>query len=314
MNRNNQHNKVNNKRILSPGKNPGGAVELKSHKSGSHNELLSLGTKDVCAVPPTMSIIGSVEGMIRKGFRRLPVTDPGTQQLKGLVTAGDIIDFMGGGQKYNLVRGRHHGNLIAAVNEPVRTIMSTNIMTLAPSDDLGDAVECILQSGYGGLPIVDREMVLCGIFTERDALNVLSTYRSSLPVEEVMTVSPFVTSPDATISEVTREMVKRKFRRLPVVSEDVLFGIVTAMDVMRFLGNGDAFAGMETGSAEDVMNMPIREIISGELYTTTPEMNIGETARMMISRGVGAFPVIEDSRLVGIVTEFDMVRALRREM
>ena len=83
---------------------------------------------------------------------------------------------------------------------------------------------------------------------------------------------------------------------------------------MRFLGNGDAFAGMETGSAEDVMNMPIREIISGELYTTTPEMNIGETARMMISRGVGAFPVIEDSRLVGIVTEFDMVRALRREM
>jgi CBS domain-containing protein len=62
------------------------------------------------------------------------------------------------------------------------------------------------------------------------------------------------------------------------------------------------------------MNLPIRELISGELYTTTPDMNIGETARMMISRGIGAFPVIEDARLVGIVTEFDMVRALNREM
>lgn len=305
---------MNGKRILSPGKNPGGSVELQSHKSGKPNELLCLGTKDVHAVPPTMSIIGSVEVMIRHGFRRLPVTDPGTQQLKGLVTAGDIIDFMGGGQKYNLVRGRHHGNLIAAVNEPIRTIMSTGITTLSPSDDLSDAVDCILESGYGGLPLVDKEMVLCGIFTERDALNVLSTFKSSLTVEEVMTVSPYVTSPDATISEVTREMVKRKFRRLPVVSGEVLFGIVTAMDVVRFLGDGDALSRLETGNADDVMNMAIREIISGELYTTTPEMNIGETARMMISRGIGAFPVIEDARLVGIVTEFDMVRALHQEI
>jgi CBS domain-containing protein len=314
MNRNNQQNRVNDKRILSPGKNPGGSVELQSHRSGKHNELLSLGTKEVYTVPSTMSIIGSVEEMIRRGFRRLPVTDPGTQQLKGLVTAGDIIDFMGGGQKYNLVRGRHHGNLIAAVNEPVRKIMSTGITTLPASADLSDAVECILTSGYGGLPIVDKEMVLCGIFTERDALNVLSTFRSSLMVEEVMSVSPYVTSPDAKISDVTREMVKRKFRRLPVVSGEVLFGIITAMDVMRFLGDGDAFSGMETGNADEIMNLPIRELISGELYTTTPDMNIGETARMMISRGIGAFPVIEDARLVGIVTEFDMVRALNREM
>ena len=225
---------MKDKRMQSPGKMPGGSVELQSHRSGKHNELLSLGTKEVYTVPSTMSIIGSVEEMTRRGFRRLPVTDPGTQQLKGLVTAGDIIDFMGGGQKYNLVRGRHHGNLIAAVNEPVRTIMSTGITVLPTSADLSDAVECILTSGHGGLPIVDKEMVLCGIFTERDALNVLSTFRSSLTVEEVMSVAPYVTSPDAKISEVTREMVKRKFRRLPVVSGEVLFGIVTAMDVMRF--------------------------------------------------------------------------------
>jgi CBS domain-containing protein len=59
-----------------------------------------------------------------------------------------------------------------------------------------------------------------------------------------------------------------------------------------------------------VMTLPVRTLIDGTLHTTSPEKNINETAREMLEKDVGALPVIEDSRLIGLVTEFDLVKAL----
>ena len=104
-------------------------------------------------------------------------------------------------------------------------------------------------------------------------------------------------------------MTKYRFRRLPVVSDDVLYGIVTATDVMRYLGSREVFSRMTTGHVAEVTGLPIRTLINRELYTTTPEKNINEAAREMLEKNIGALPVIEDSRLIGLVTEFDLVRA-----
>ena len=106
------------------GKLDRGPVEFKSHIVQHEGEVMALATREVVSIPPTQSIITSVIMMTGCGFRRLPVTDPGTKKLLGIVTSGDIISFMGGGDKYRLVKVRHNGNLIAAVNESVRTIMT----------------------------------------------------------------------------------------------------------------------------------------------------------------------------------------------
>jgi len=108
-------------------------------------------------------------------------------------------------------------------------------------------------------------------------------------------------------------MVKCRFRRLPVVVDDVLCGIVTATDVMSYLGKGRAFEQLTTGDSAEVMGAPVRSLLSGELYTTTPDRNIHDIAVEMIQRRIGAFPVIEDSRLVGLVTEYDLVKAFAEE-
>jgi CBS domain-containing protein len=156
---------------------------------------------------------------------------------------------------------------------------------------------------------VDKEGVLSGIVTERDVLRVLGAERSPLHVEDVMTSTLRVTAPDCPISTVTHDMTKYRFRRLPVVSDDVLYGIVTATDVMRYLGSREVFTRMTTGNVGEVTGLAIRTLIGGELYTTTPEKNINEAAREMLEKNIGALPVIEDSRLIGLVTEFDLVRA-----
>jgi CBS domain-containing protein len=310
MHQNGRIAKQGDRLLKMQGKLDRGPVEFKSHIVVREGEIMAIATHDVISIPPTQSILGAVGQMTECGFRRLPVTDAGTKKLRGIITSGDIINFMGGGDKYRLVKDRHNGNLIAAVNEHVRSIMTQQLATLDHDARISDAVDVIVRKKIGGLPIVDRDSVLTGIVTERDVLGILGAERSTLHVEDVMSSSLRVTAPDCPIAHVTRDMTKHHFRRLPVVSDDVLYGIVTATDIMRYLGSREVFSRMTTGHVTEVTELPVRTLVAGELFTTSPEKNINEVAREMLTRNIGALPVIEASRLIGLVTEFDLVRAL----
>ena len=111
MHRNGQGARQGDRLLKMQGKLDRGPVEFKSHIVQQEGEVMAIATRDVISVPPTQSIISAVATMTECGFRRLPVTDAGTKKLRGIVTSGDVINFMGGGDKYQLVRVRHNGNL-----------------------------------------------------------------------------------------------------------------------------------------------------------------------------------------------------------
>jgi CBS domain-containing protein len=310
MHRNNRNEKQGDKLLKMPGKLDRGPVDFKSRIAEKESNILALGSRDVISVPPTTTILGAIGTMTRHGFRRLPVCDPGTNKIKGIVTAGDIIDFMGGGSKYNLVQVKHKGNLIAAINESIREIMTHDLTTAGIHDPVIDVIATIVETGIGGLPIVDEHDVLQGIITERDVLRILTHETSDRIVEDIMSTSLYITAPDSPIGTATKEMVTHQIRRLPVVSDDVLIGLITASDIMKFIGGGEAFNNLVTGDVADIMNLPVHTLINGTLHTTIPEEGINTVAHEMLEKNVGALPVIENSRLIGLVTEFDCVKAL----
>jgi len=296
-----------------PGKHDRGPIDFKTRIAEHEGEIMAIATRDVVVAHQTTTIIQAVEIMTREGFRRLPIVDAGTHRLRGIVTGSDIIDLMGGGDKYNLVQVKHGGNFLAAINEELHEIMTEHPVTMPGTGSIADAVDIIVNRRIGGIPITDNNGELKGIVTERDVMMVLATEPSRYRVEDIMTSSVRVTTPETPISEVSEKMVKCRFRRLPVVTEDVLCGIVTATDIMRYLGEGKAFEHLTTGDAAEVMSAPVRSLLSGELYTTTPDKNIHDVALEMLRRQVGALPVIEDSHLVGLVTEYDLVKAFSME-
>lgn len=305
--------KQGDKLLKMPGKLDRGPVDFKSRIAEREGEIMAIATRNVISVPPTMSILGAVETMTSWGFRRLPIVDPGTRKLRGIITSGDIINLLGGGDKFNLVQVKHEGNLIPAINEPVRGIMTQQVKSVPHSAAISDAVKIIITDKIGGLPVTDDNGVMVGVVTERDVLWMLANERSPLSVEDVMSTALRVTSPDAPLGSVTRDMTKYRFRRLPVVSEDVLHGIITTTDIMQYLGSGEVFSHLVTGDVSEIMEIPVRKLVPGNLYTTTPDRNINEVAREMLDRNAGALPVIENARLIGLVTEFDLVKALARE-
>ncbi|MCK9299204.1 CBS domain-containing protein [Methanoculleus sp. YWC-01] len=312
-NSNNSDKKPADRLLKMPGKRDRGPIDFKTRIAEYEGEIMAIATRDVVTAQRTTTIMQAVEIMTRAGFRRLPIVDAGTHHLRGIVTVSDIINFMGGGDKFNLVQVKHGGNFLAAINEELREIMTPHLVTMPITGSIGDAIDIIINKNVGGIPITDAEGGLKGIVTERDVMKVLTTEHSGRRAEDIMKSSVRVTSPDTPIGNVCREMVKCRFRRLPVVVDDVLCGIVTATDIMSYLGKGKAFEQLTTGDSAEVMGAPVRSLLSGELHTTTPDRNIHDVALEMIRRRVGAFPVIEDSRLVGLVTEYDLVKAFAEE-
>jgi CBS domain-containing protein len=313
MHQHDKNMKQGDRLLKMPGKLDRGPIEFKTRMAEHEGEVMAIATRDVITVSPTTTIMGAVEKMTECGFRRLPVADPGSRRLLGILTSSDIINFMGGGDKFNLVKVKHGGNLIPAVNESVRTIMTPQLTTLASSASINDAIGIIITKMVGGIPLLGTEGQLEGIVTERDVMGVLASQKSSRKVEDVMSTALRVTEPDSPIGKVTRDMTSHHFRRLPVVSGDVLFGIVTSTDIMKYLGSKKVFDRLVTGDVKEVMALPVRTLVSGSLITIGPDKTLNDAARMMQEKGVGALPVIEDARLIGLITEFDLVKALSEE-
>ncbi len=285
-------------------------LDFKSRISEHEGDIMTIASKDVVTIPPTMSVIGAVKTMFSKGFRRLPVADAGTNQLKGIVTSQDIVDFLGGGSRHLIVKNRFKGNLLAAINGSISEIMEENVVSLNEKDSLKDAIRIMLDEHVGGVPVTDEKNRVKAIVSERDFIFLISGVMTGKTVNEYMSKTVVTASPDMTVGTAARSMVNNGFRRLPIIRDNVLIGIITASDILRFLGSGEMFDRLVTGNAREVFEVPIRTLIKRDVIFTASDVDIGEAAGIMLDKNVGSLPVLEDGELKGIITERDFVRAI----
>jgi acetoin utilization protein AcuB len=126
--------------------------------------------------------------------------------------------------------------------------------------------------------------------------------------------SPVVSiGPETTVREAVDLMRARALRHLPVVDPGGrLVGIVTDRDlrqavfapvVQERLGGGDA-----------VGDIPVREVMTWAVVTVRPATDLREAARLMHEQKIGALPVVEGDRLIGILTESDLLAAFEEAL
>lgn len=287
-----------------------GPVDFKSRVSHNQGDILAIASKNIVTLPPTTNIMGTVKTMLKYGFRRVPIADAGTNRLVGIITSLDIVDFLGGGLRHNIVKNRYKGNLAAAINEDVREIMKKDVVSLGVNDNISSAIKTMIEKNIGGIPIVDDDNVVVGIVSERDFVRTVADITTSKSVNKYMSDKVVTASPDISVGEATRTMIEKGFRRIPIVKEDVLLGIVTASDVMRYLGSGEIFQKLMTGDVSDAFQVPLKSLILRDIVWTNSGIDIGEAAALMLKNKVGALPIIDDGELCGILTERDIIKAL----
>jgi acetoin utilization protein AcuB len=143
---------------------------------------------------------------------------------------------------------------------------------------------------------------------EREALQWPET---GISVADYMTRSPATVHSDALVRGVVDMMRKRKIRHLPVVDrEGHLVGIVTDRNLRQVIF--DPAIQARLGDLGDVLNtLTVRDVMTWGVITVRPEAQIREAARLMRERKVGALPVVDGERVVGMLTETDVLRAFQ---
>ncbi len=78
-------------------------------------------------------------------FQENPHSRCGNKKVEGIISATDFVNIFGGGPKFGLIKGRYGGNLSAAVNEVVETIMERKVVKVYEEDSLEEAVETMFE-------------------------------------------------------------------------------------------------------------------------------------------------------------------------
>jgi len=132
--------------------------------------------------------------------------------------------------------------------------------------------------------------------------------QSQLRVKDVMSRDVQIVRRNDQLAVADTLMKQARIRHLVVLDEDQL---VCAVVSQRDLFRGALLRNLGFGArATDSMlhQVVVKEAMSDELHTTTPDASAAEAARTMIDRKIGCLPVLDGEKLVGIVTETDFVR------
>ncbi len=119
---------------------------------------------------------------------------------------------------------------------------------------------------------------------------------------EVVTVAP-----EMRLSEAHRLMMDNKIRRLPVVKNDRLVGIVTRGDV-REAEPSDATSLTIWEINYLFAKLRVKDVMARKPVAVTPDTTIVSVAQMMLERKISGLPVVEGEKVVGIITESDIFR------
>jgi len=288
-----------------------GPLSLKAHPSKKREgEILYIAKSPVVTMAPTTPIYDAIQIMTKEGFRRIPIANPGTKILEGIITATDVVDYLGGGQKFEIIQQRFGGNFFKAINEHIKIIMTKNVVSVKASAKISDAIQLMKEKNLGGLPVVDEENRMRAIITERDIANLLANKISGIKVAQLMSEKVITALSKTTIFEAEKTMTMQGFRRLPIISNDKVIGIITAMDIIRFFGSGEIFKYLKSGTIIQVLNTPALAIATKEVSTVEPNADIGQAAKMMREKDIGALPVVKNEKLVGMITERDFFKTL----
>ena len=288
-----------------------GPLELRGHPSKKREgEIMTIAKSPVVTMAPTTPIYDAIKIMVQKGFRRMPIADPGTHRLRGIITATDLINYLGGGEKYQLIQRKYSGDFFKAINEPVKSIMTTDVVWLSTSAKISDALRLMKKHNVGGLPVVDEKKHVWAIVTERDIILLFTGKFSGVKVADVMTRKVVTVAPRISIYEAARSMVEHGFRRLPVVLDSKFIGLASVRTLLRFFGSSQVFKHLQSRTMAQVLQTSILEATRKNVVTVEPNADVGEAARLMRENNVGSLPVVENERLVGIITERDFFKLI----
>lgn len=130
-------------------------------------------------------------------------------------------------------------------------------------------------------------------------------------VSEWMTPDPITISSNLTIPEAYWKMVENKIRRLLIVDDGILVGIVTIDDLRQKIPF--TLYAIDSMRASDMLShCPVSKVMSLNPMTIAADARLVEAAKLMLDKHISTLPVMVADKVIGIITESDIFSAFVR--
>ncbi len=119
----------------------------------------------------------------------------------------------------------------------VKDIMTKHIISVKKEIPIYKAIALLARNNISGIPVVEDDMTLVGVLSEKDTLKLFNLSRDmeDKTVGDFMTQQPVSFDEDDNLQDVCDCLANSPFRRVPVTSEGKLIGIVSRRDVIRYM-------------------------------------------------------------------------------
>lgn len=234
--------------------------------------------------------------MRTSGLRTLPVVDDG--KLTGIITARQML-------RVTSTRS----------NIPVAGLMFPPRLVATPDDTIGKLINDMIELEISAVPVVKSasDRTISGIVRLDDILRHISkSSKPKLTVGRIMKRKVVTCTPADEISRVWDIMEKAHFSGLPVVRYNKrkraleVVGMITRSDIIR---SGATRLAEESDKGRFRSPPRVQGLMRTPAITASPNMSLPDAIDLMLKRNIGRLPVVEEGKLVGIVSRGDVIKA-----
>ena len=276
-------------------------------------ELKSI-IKQPISIPPNTSILDARDILIRHRIGRLIIEF--NKKPVGIVTEKDIA------KSVSVFSGKPIAKIL------VLDIMSKDLVTVQPDDSIYDCAKLMKEHGISSVIVNNPKGKLVGIVTKTDLVSTfLMISTASLPISKIMTKKVITVSPNDSIFEVESILLNNKIRRVVVSKNKMPVGIITYRDFVpaKTFDLHKEFTDPEERSEifwnskpnefnvnklSYLLTFSAKDIMTKEPFSVSPRDVVYGAAILMIRHGISGLPVVQDKKLVGIVTKSDIVNVI----
>ena len=170
--------------------------------------------------------------------------------------------------------------------------MTSDVVHVEIPGNRDDVLKILKRSGISGVQVVKNKKIV-GIITRKDLLPKPEETQLGL----LMTPKPIIIGPDADIRQAARLLIKHSIRRLPVVEDGHLLGLLSVSDLIHAI-------------AQLKIKDEIKTAYTSKTFALWEETPLPVVGRVMEISGVDAIPILdEENKLQGIISERDLIRS-----
>lgn len=251
-------------------------------------------TRDLIKIDENMTLRNAIRKMEKEDVSRLLVKKDG--EIIGIITERDVADRLGSWKERR----------ISDAHIFVSNACSFDLIGVDKDDSLRHAAKSMLKTGISSLVVYDNGKIV-GIVTKTDLIK--SLIKSEKPVKKYMSEPVITLQLGSSLLQARKIMLRKGIKRIPIEFEEKLVGMITESDIADALG---AFRKVAEGKQwdEKMKKILVDQVMSKEVITINEKSKLSEGARIMLEKDISGLPVLADSKLVGIVTKTDLIKAV----